>query len=241
MFLFRYFGPANYGIFVIILTALVVLLAAVAGIAPKEAIAERAANTAVGGALALLAYWLWPSWERTQVSEAMAAMLEAYRNYFHAVTGALPGRSNPLKRDRTRLAARLARSNMEASIDRLGGEPGTPPEQLRAFSAMLASSHAFAHAAISLEAALGSPGEPGEELRAFARDVERTLEILAARLRGSKAESTPPDLREDHRRLVKSSEALAKPHALVDVEADRITNSLNTLREQVEKMQKSKN
>jgi len=42
-----------------------------------------------------------------------------------------------------------------------------------------------------------------------------------------------PDLREDHRVLVQSGDQKIERYALVNVETDRIVNSLNTLREQV--------
>ena len=65
-FVLRCFGPANYGIFVCAVTALVVVMLAANGVAPREAIAARGLNTAVGGVIALLAYWVWPTWERTR-------------------------------------------------------------------------------------------------------------------------------------------------------------------------------
>ena len=58
MFVLRCWGPANYGIFATAVTGLVVLLIAMSGVAPREVIADRGLNTAIGGLLALLAYWL---------------------------------------------------------------------------------------------------------------------------------------------------------------------------------------
>ena len=42
----------------------------------------------VGGAIALAAYRVWPTWERTLVPEALARLLDAYRAYFQAVRDA---------------------------------------------------------------------------------------------------------------------------------------------------------
>ena len=70
--------------------------------------------------------------------------------------------------------------------------------------------------------------------RTFAADVEKTLELLAAALRGTRVQLKEfPDLREDHNVLVASGDQKIERYALVNVEADRIVNSLNTLREQV--------
>ena len=49
--------------------------------------AARALGTGLGSALALLAYALWPTWERGRVRGAMADLLDAYRQYFDAVVG----------------------------------------------------------------------------------------------------------------------------------------------------------
>ena len=102
------------------------------GVAPKDVMAARALNTAAGGAIALLAYWLWPTWERTQTPEALAQMLDAYREYFHAVRESYttPDKSFARELDRARLAARRARTNLEASVNRLSAEPGASPESV---------------------------------------------------------------------------------------------------------------
>jgi len=78
--------------------------------------------------------------------------------------------------------------------------------------------------------------------RAFAADVEKTLELLAAALRGKHVQLNEfPDLREDHHILVQSGDPKIERYALVNVEADRIVNSLNTLREQVMDVVRAKN
>lgn len=241
MFALRWVGPANYGIFVIAVTALVVLLLAIAGVTPNAVMGARALNTVFGGAIALLAYWLWPTWERTQISETSAQMLDAYRLYFRSIRLIYEGQNDVEPKteavaelDRARLKARLARSNLEASIDRLGAEPGAVAAQVSLLGAVLASSHRLVHAIMALEAGLSSsrPVPARAAFRSFANDVELTLYYLASALRGSPIQRTAlPDLREDHHALVHSGDSLTERYALVNVETDRITNSLNTLSE----------
>jgi HAMP domain-containing protein len=73
-----------------------------------------------------------------------------------------------------------------------------------------------------------------EEFRDFTHDVEKTLELLATALRGAKLNlRNMVDLREDHRRLVRATNSEMTRHGLVNEETDRMTNSLNTLRQQV--------
>jgi uncharacterized membrane protein YccC len=242
MFIVRCYGPANYGIFVTAVTALVVLLISVAGMshgaAPAGVIAARGWNTALGGVIALLAYAIWPTWERTQFSETMADMLDAYRNYFRVIRENYlqPDDSFVQALDRARLAGRLARANLEASVDRLSSEPGASPESLSLLNAMLASSHRLAHAMIALEAGLARsrPVPARNPFRTLANHVELTLHSLAAALRGSPLTARDlPDLREDHHALVATGDSLEDRYALVNAETDRITNSLNTLSEEV--------
>jgi uncharacterized membrane protein YccC len=238
MFVLRCWGPANYGIFVTAITAMIVLLLAMAGVSPKETIAARGLNTAIGGAIALAAYWLWPTRERTRVQEAMAQMLDAYRAYFRAIRESYiqPEASFEDALDRARLAGRRARSNLEASFDRLRAEPGTTPQTMAALTGMLASSHRLIYAIMALEAGLhGSRPAPAREaFRRFANDVELTLHSLAGALRGSPLQRGDlPDLREDHHALAHSGDPATERYALVNVETDRVTNSVNTLSEEL--------
>jgi uncharacterized membrane protein YccC len=234
MFGMRCYGGANYGLLVTMVTALVVFLIAMTGVAPNVVIAARGLNTVVGGIIALAAYWLWPTWERTQIRETVARMLDAYREYFRAIRTNYenPERPAALELDGARQAGRLARSNVEASIDRLFGEPGISALTTQSLSGILASSHRLAHALMALEAGLASshpvPARPA--FRPFADHMELSLYYLSAALRGSPLPlGQLPDLREDHHALVRSGDSLTERYALVNVETDRITNSVNTL------------
>ena len=155
MFLVRWAGAANYGIFTLAVSGLVVLMIAVTGVAPKEVILARGMNTVIGGMIALVAYWVWPTWEKPHVSEAMAGMLDGYRAYFHAVAEvcARDAKESCGELDRLRLAGRVGRSRTQVSADRLDAEPGTTEDQRMLLSATRASSNRFAHAVMALEAA----------------------------------------------------------------------------------------
>ena len=245
VFLLRWIGPANYGIFGIAVSALIVLMIAITGVAPKNVIWARGLNTLMGGTLALIAYAVWPTWERTQVDEVLARLLDSYLVYFTNVVEYLEGNSavTPTDLDHLRLASRLARTNALASVDRMQGEPWTRPEDIPLLTSMLASSHRFLHAVLSVEAGF-VPG-PGtkirDEFRVFTSDVKIVLAGLIAELRRKRPPAQKwPDLREAHRRLIQNPLGIKEQYALVNVEADRMTNSLNTLREQVERWAKRK-
>src|SRR5262249_33268378 len=137
--------------------------------------------------------------------------------------------------------ARLARTNAVASVERMRAEPGTRVEEIALPTAMLASSHRFAYAVMSIEAGILPSARPPirPEFRVFAADVLATLKDIGTLLR---REPRPvqkwPDLREDHRCLIEKPAGIGEQYNLVNVEADRITNSLNTLREQAEQWRK---
>ena len=85
---------------------------------------------------------------------------------------------------------------------------------------------------MALEAGLdaGSPQTFGLEFSRYADAVESTLSILAECLRTRKPTDTElPNLRELHSELARSRDR----YSLLVVETDRITNSLNTVAEQV--------
>ena len=138
--------------------------------------------------------------------------------------------------EETRSEWRRARSNTEASVDRVGAEPGITPERLNCLTSILSSSHALVHAMMALEAGAVETHATGlpPQFQDFAHDVEFTLYFLAAALRGSPAASeTLPKLRDDHTRLVQARESFPAAYEFVLIETDRLTTALNMLREQV--------
>lgn len=235
IFVLRWVGPANYGIFVTALSAMVVLLVALTGIAPREVISARAVNTLIGGVLAMVVYVLWPTWERTLAGPAFADLIDHYRAYFRAVMDAYY-EGNLSAIDAMRVSGRRARSNAEASVDRMSAEPGMTPDRLNALNAILVSSHSFVHAVMALESGLYQtqkvPSRP--ETRRFAELTDETLRVISEALyNGTPLTSDLPDLREAHNQILLSHAPGAGRYTLVNVETDRITNSLNTLAEKI--------
>jgi uncharacterized membrane protein YccC len=231
-FLLRWIGPANYGIFVIALSAFIVLLIAVSGVDPNPVIAARALNTALGGALALAAYWLWPTWEQTKAGPVLAELIAAYRNYFRAVADVYAGDADPdSDLDAVRSKARVARANAEAFLGRIVSEPGISPDRVNLLNTILVSSHGFVRSAMALESDLNHPREPaGAADLHFMSEVDRTLLVIVDTLRtATKLPRDLPDLREDHN-------LIEDRYGLFGVETDRIVTSLNTMREQIAKL-----
>jgi hypothetical protein len=75
-------------------------------------------------------------------------------------------------------------------------------------------------------------------LKNFISKVEKTLALLSSTLRGIRLPCKDfPNLREEHRQLVQSRTGEASPAPAyfdsINIEGDRITNSVNTLAEQI--------
>jgi uncharacterized membrane protein YccC len=241
-FVFFCLSQANLALSAAAIAALVVLLLSIAGDQPQATIVERGINTLLGGALALIAYVVWPTWERTATPGVLAEMLEAYRQYFEAVmTGFLdPAAAQPSLIASRRRAARLARTNAEASIARVRAEPTrngrTSAQELDTADGILANSHRFVRSALALEAVLyqqqssDTPWTPPAALRVFVEDVDVTLRALVQALRGPDYQLEHlPDVRAEQRELAHAAKPASGTLATVVAAADPMVNSLNTI------------
>jgi len=112
----------NYLLYAVFLTDFVVVLLAILGLPADQTALDRLAGTAVGSALALLAYLLWPSWESSAANEKFAGLLEAQGRYASALLRAYsrPGGTAAASLPALQLAARRARSD---AGHRLTGSP----------------------------------------------------------------------------------------------------------------------
>lgn len=229
---FRLLTTMHYGLGVALLTGLLVILLSFDGVPPGEMIVPRGIATVLGCALALTAYALWPTWERLRVRSALAAMIDAYRAY--AIT-LLTERDTAMIE--TRSAARAARTNAQASIDRLRGEPTRSRGELILAEGLFANANRLIRACMSLEAVLqDAPGLPQRDrVLAFAARADQALAAIAAALR----EGSPLhllSLRGEERLLAETLAAEASADeatrtALVAVAdtCDRIADSVDTL------------
>ncbi|KAA0070234.1 FUSC family protein [Rhodanobacter sp. T12-5] len=226
---FRYLASAHYGIAVAALTGTVVILLSFEGVNPGLAVSDRVLNTALGCSMALLAYVAWPTWERGRARAALAVMLDAYADYLRAL--AQPGQT-VAHRD-TRTAARTARTNAQASIDRMRTEPATPPELLALARALFANGNRLARTAMTLEATLDDiatlPAQ--DQISRFVRHAADALQTIAGDLRAQRTATASPDLRARQRELIgltRDAENPATAELLVRI-CDRLVDNIDTL------------
>ena len=228
---FRMLVTVHYGLAVMMLTGLVVILLAFENIAPADTMLARGIATVIGSAFALSAYALWPTWEHRRVRPALATMLDAYRGYFDALLG-----GDAITRAATRTAARSARTNVQASLARLLGEPQRDHALLALAEGAFANANRFVRASMALEAAWPSAKTFPERARvlAFAKRIDANLTALASNLRDDTTPA-PARLRDHERMLASALEAAAGDEDAAGVAAaiaeafDRMTDSLDTL------------
>lgn len=235
-FLIRWAGSSNYGVFAMCVSGFVVVLLALTGVAPKDVIWSRGINTLLGGAVALAVYWLWPTSEQLQLREVIARMLEGYRDYLHAV---VHRNQAPVEVDRIRQQSRVTRANFLAASGRFTVERRANVEDIQVLSAVTVAANRFAHGSMSLEAANLSAlsEEQRKAFLIFSEQVEKTLSLQVEALRGRDIpHSEFPDIRAAYVALAKTNGS-EEPEAYGSIffEADRMTNSLNTLTEYVRK------
>jgi len=235
---FRELTTMHYGIGVMLLTALIVVLLTFEGVAPGETMAARALGTSLGSALALLAYLAWPTWERSRVRPALADMLDAYRRYLMAV---LDDRLRV--RSDVRALGRSARTNAQASIDRLRGEPRRDPRLVALAEGVFANGNRFIRAAMALEAARQGPVQlPARATAAaFVARVDADLAHIVDNLRHGGTVERDGGLRDEQRALARVMESAAgndEERALAAAwsdAGDRIVDSVGTLTHLLEK------
>jgi uncharacterized membrane protein YccC len=232
MFGTRFAGPGNLALTAVSLSGLVVVLLQLQGVPAHDTVVNRAAATVVGGLGAVLAAAaVLPSWERRFVPSRLAALLAAYRRYLDAVADLHAGRA---ELQRTRAAARRARSNAQSSVDRAASEPVEGRHEVELGRTVLAHTHRFIAAMLALDAVRVPLREAGglPDLAAFLAAAGEVLDAAGAALTAGTAPGSVPKLRPRQERLRDVAEGGRLDPALAGavVEAtDRVTNSLDTL------------
>ena len=223
------FFRMNYALFATCLTGYVVFILMLGGVAEMTAATLRVTETLAGGVIAMGAYVLWPTWVGNTVRASMATMLEAHTQFVDALLTmyARPGELDLERLGQIRNDARLARSNVEAAVDRMLGEPRSRATfSHRTAMGLVSALRRHALAALALHAGLErgvAEATPG--LSDLTAQLSEALRALAASVRSGTIPAPMPPLRQTH---------LALPPAaqdLVGQETDLMVDSINTMAE----------
>lgn len=247
VFFTRWLGPANYGLFAMILSALVVFIMGLSGVSPQEVIWDRGINTLIGGALAMALYLLWPTSERLQIRENLERLLVGNRTYLSRVLAQnrIPqnleiGSSGPqaVSMDQVRQNLRLIRTQIHTTISRLWLERQISFEERKIWLAVTVACNRFAQAVMSIEATrfenpVGLDGEGHAktwppETQEYLGKIERQLGSIIQELQSSEIRNKDLiDLR---------AELSTVPLGPMNEDLDQITNSLNTVQDYVRRL-----
>ncbi|HWE24774.1 MAG TPA: FUSC family protein [Myxococcales bacterium] len=139
--------PVNYGLFTLLVTPVFLLMAEIVS-GDWHLGRARIVNTLIGGGLALAAQLLWPSRERDQLPQRLAALFHRLREYVDQVL--VDPRSEPAARRSFGLAA----ANADSSFQRHLGEVAEAPERVSTYLTLLTYARRFRNAIVM---ALHSP------------------------------------------------------------------------------------
>jgi uncharacterized membrane protein YccC len=223
----------SYALFSVAITGYVVYLLAFGG-APEHASAfDRVVATLLGGALALLAYTVWPAWSRARVADDLGDLIDAQRRYASLVLLAFaePAFDDAAVRD-AQMGAWRARANAEASVDQMAGEPVRPRGiTLRTAAGVLAATRRLGIATLTLRARIARiTGAPHEQIERFVSDLDLALRLIVEALHHGDPPAPLPPLRNDQIALKRMLDERGDPAVEVLVsETDLIVDSVNTV------------
>ncbi len=144
----------NYALFSFFLTSeIVMLLSFFEHSSPFVAMTARVTDTGLGCLLALFIYILWPTWQRQNVSSAIANWISAVRTYFQSVMAYAPHSSAQVQKYRKQ--ARLARTNAVSVVDQFMLEPVRQTLDAYAVEGVVTAFHRFSETLLSVESRVG--------------------------------------------------------------------------------------
>jgi len=228
----------SFLLFSVFLTAFVLALLDLLGTPALRTAEARLLDTVIGAALALVAYFAWPTWEGATTQEKFARLLEAHSAYAAGLLRELaqPGSVDPAQLRALQGAARRARSDAEAATVRLLDEPAHAPLTPQVARLLIAAVARIAQAELALHALALSPDRPMNEagapggiaapLDAFSAALGTVISRLASALRSLQQPEPIPALRPIHAAL--ADEPALRGTALVAI-TDRLVDAANTV------------
>jgi uncharacterized membrane protein YccC len=198
--------PASFAVGVAMLTGVVVFLLHAVAPGTVQTALDRGIDTAIGGAIGLIAYALWPTWSSLSAGPLMATLVDTQHEYLDAVlAGLISGRRLPETQLRTLARrARFAFSDVDAAVGLARSEPQRGEAEPEAAAATLSALRRVVWAVhvVRLDAATAGTEQPLPELAELTAGLDEALTVLAAELRDADHGSFP-GLRRLHRELAR--------------------------------------
>jgi uncharacterized membrane protein YccC len=225
------FMLANYAITSLCITGWVVFVSCLAGLPEYRAAADRVIETGIGAAFTLGLYLLWPTWERSSATGAVADVVEVDRRYAGAVLRSWLDRGSDDRAAiaRVRAESRLRRTDTEAMLARVRYEPGR--FDLRLVNDVLAQMRRFCDGPLALEAQLDEIDAPcPPAAAAFTAQIDVALSVLTDATRAGGGEVEIDGLREAWAALDSELDVTDPLRTAGDLMVDAIAAAVEALR-----------
>ncbi|HEY2593673.1 MAG TPA: FUSC family protein, partial [Chloroflexota bacterium] len=203
--------PASFTVGVALLTGVVVFLLHAVLPGTEQTALDRGIDTAIGGAIGLIAYAVWPTWSAVSSAPLMSTLVDAQHAYLDAVmTGLTTGRRLPETQLRALARrARIAFTDADTALGLARSEPrrgGPDPHVAAATLSALRRVVRGVHV-LRLDAATMPAGEPLPELAPLQAALGDALSLLAGSFVHAGRGSLPP-LRQLYRTLARDQPEL---------------------------------
>jgi uncharacterized membrane protein YccC len=211
----------------------VVLLLEALGSNGLSTVADRGLDTLVGGALALVGYAIWPTWEQGTLTASTERLLSALAGYADVLLSAYvdPTAVDPGEVSAAAIGARRARIAAQASLSRAVAEPARAGADTETAAGILAAARRIV---ISLHALRATIDDATEHVAV--PEVADVRDAIVAALRGLAAHqpAAVTGLRDKQQDL--DTDAAADPTSLrarrvavVAAHLDPLVDSIDTL------------
>ncbi|MGH2835474.1 MAG: FUSC family protein, partial [Solirubrobacteraceae bacterium] len=203
--------PASFAVGIAMLTGLVVFLLHAVAPGTVQTALDRGIDTAIGGAIGLIAYALWPTWSALSAGPLMATLVDTQHEYLDAVlTGLITGRRLPEAQLRALARrARFAFADVDAAVGLARSEPQAGRSEPPTIAATLGALRRVVWGVhvVRLDASTMPAERPLPELAPLKLGLDAALAVLAAELREADHGSFPR-VRRLHRQLAREQPQL---------------------------------
>ncbi len=211
--------PASFAAGVAGLTAVIVFLLHAVAPASASIALDRGIDTAIGAAIGLTAYALWPTWSGTSTGRLLAGAVDAQRDYLRAVLGGLVSGRKPADARLRPLArrARTAWTDAEAAVTLARSEPPRGRQDPKVAGTTLAALRRVVYGvhALRLESDATTESPPMPARWGLASALDESLGLVADQLRDHDVgdRRALPPLRQRYREAMRQEPA-GRMHAL---------------------------
>ena len=171
---------------------------------------DRITDTIIGSAIAFVASFLFPSWERGKIKPVMIEMITAVKKYFTVIADAFNGKiTSPVTQHVARKNAFVALANLSDAFNRMLSEPKSQQKGAEVIHHFVVLSHMFTSyiATLSQYIELGHSTYNAEFVK-VAEDIQKYLANTIEVLNGEKATDKTFVYKESLRKLNEQANAL---------------------------------